>query len=206
MTASEEASLLLFCVFRFFPFIYLVYIKNFFFFSLCEQVFFIFLVICTGQQEVNSLVRKLRRAFPKKTAKTKNTDSIKQNNSLDTEGNNDTDEEEMDMEKAIQNARKAKRKRDKEIPLPEINLDNYSIMPGDDTEIDLLDDDDLGDLQSDEETDQLNLKGLSACQPMWVLPLYSLLPSDKQALVSVNNPSYFFTQWHNIPWRYFTAL
>lgn len=106
---------------------------------------------------------------------------------LETEGEVEIDEEEMelDMQKAIRNARKAKRKHKGEVTLPDINLDNYSVIPGDDTEVDLLEDDDLGDIESDEDEDALNLRGLAVCQPMWVLPLYSLLPSNKQALVSI---------------------
>lgn len=105
----------------------------------------------------------------------------------ETEGKVEIDEEEieLDMQKAIQNVRKAKRKHKGEVTLPDINLDNYSVIPGDDTEVDLLEEDDLGDIESDEDEEALNLRGLAVCQPMWVLPLYSLLPSNKQALVSI---------------------
>ncbi|KAJ4445445.1 hypothetical protein ANN_07250 [Periplaneta americana] len=140
------------------------------------------LVFLTGQQEVNCLVRKLRRAFPFHSKK-KGTKAAQTLANGDAESE-DEGEVELDMQKAIHNARKARRKRQgSEVVLPEINLDSYSVVPGDDTEADLLgNDDDLGDIESDEE-DQLNLRGLAACQPMWVLPLYSLLPSDKQAQV-----------------------
>ncbi|PSN50887.1 putative ATP-dependent RNA helicase kurz [Blattella germanica] len=154
------------------------------------------LIFLTGQQEVNTLVRKLRRAFPfqkkkKESGKNEkhpeNKDNGNETKCSDEDKISSADEEEMemDMQKAIQNARAAKKKQDKVITLPDINLDNYSIMPGDDTELDLLgaDDDDLGEIESDEEADQLNLGGLSSSQPMWVLPLYSLLPSYKQAQV-----------------------
>lgn len=111
-------------------------------------------------------------------SETKNMDS-------DTDEKAEADEEEMelDMQKAIQNARRAKKKRKGEVTLPDINLDNYSVIPGDDTEFDLLGQDGVEDIESDD--DEIHMRGLAACQPMWVLPLYSLLPSNKQALVSI---------------------
>jgi ATP-dependent RNA helicase DHX37/DHR1 len=154
-----------------------------------------FTLLVTGQQEVNVLVRKLRRAFPfydRRKENKKNKGQISRNKSenmdLEREGKVVVDEEEMelDMERAIQNARKAKRNQKGEVALPDINLDNYSVIPGDDTEMDLLGEDNLGDIESDEDEDQLNLRGLAACQPLWVLPLYSLLPNNKQALVSIS--------------------
>jgi ATP-dependent RNA helicase DHX37/DHR1 len=152
--------------------------------------------LLTGQQEVNVLVRKLRRAFPfhdgkKQNAKNKGQNSRSEcdNRDLETEGEVAFDEEEveLDMQRAIQNARKAKRNRKGEVTLPDIDLDDYAVIPGDDTELDLLGDDDVGDIESDEDEDQLNLRGLAACQPLWVLPLYSLLPSNRQALVSISS-------------------
>lgn len=140
-------------------------------------------------------MRKLQRAFPfhdKRKGNKKNKGQISRNESenrgIEMEGEVIVDEEEMelDMQKAIQNARKAKKNRKGEVALPDINLDNYSVVPGDDTEVDLLGEDDLVDIESDEDEDQLNVRGLAACQPLWVLPLYSLLPSNKQALVSIS--------------------
>ena len=60
-------------------------------------------------------------------------------------------------------------------------------MPTDDTEGDLIADEDLDDFEEGEtsEADQV----LKAChQPLWVLPLYSLLPSSKQARVFEKPP------------------
>jgi ATP-dependent RNA helicase DHX37/DHR1 len=154
-----------------------------------------FTLLLTGQQEVNALVRQLRGAFPSHDGRKenkKNKGQISRNGSknrdLETEGEVVVDEEEMelDMQRAIQNVRKANRNRKGEVALPDINLDNYSDIPGDDTEVDLLGEDDLGDIESDEDEDHLNLRGLAACQPLWVLPLYSLLPNNKQALVSIS--------------------
>jgi len=158
----------------------------------CESLSSNFAFLSIGQQEVNRLVRKLRSAFPfhnrrKENKKNKRQMSRSETENLDshTDEKVEDDEEEMelDMQKAIQNARAAKKKRKGEVTLPDINLDNYSVIPGDDTEVDLLGQDGVEDIESDD--DQLHVRGLAACQPMWVLPLYSLLPSNKQALVSI---------------------
>jgi ATP-dependent RNA helicase DHX37/DHR1 len=159
-------------------------------------------LLSTGQQEVNSLVRRLRRAFPFHDRKKENENKSQiprnetENMESETEWKGEVDEEEMelDMQKAIQNARKVKRKQKREVTLPDINLDSYSIIPADDTEVDLVGEDDLGDIESDEDGDELNLRGLAACQPMWVLPLYSLLPSNKQALVSSSSVLHLMLQ------------
>ena len=158
----------------------------------CECLSSNFTFLSIGQQEVNRLVRKLRSAFPFHNRRKENKNNKRQMSRSKTENMDshtdekvEADEEEMelDMQKAIQNARRAKKKRKGEVTLPDINLDNYSVIPGDDTEVDLLGQDGVEDIESDD--DQLHMRGLAACQPMWVLPLYSLLPSNKQALVSI---------------------
>lgn len=58
----------------------------------------------------------------------------------------------------------------------------YSAVPNDDTEIDLLGDEDDNEDLDDLECPAELLEGSK--QPLWVLPLYSLLPSHKQAQVS----------------------
>ena len=167
---------------------FIVHISTF-----CESLSSDFTFLSIGQQEVNRLVRKLRTAFPfhnrrKENKKNKRQMSRSENENMDshTDEKVEVDEEEMelDMQKAIQNARRAKKKRKGEVTLPDINLDDYSVIPGDDTEVDLLGQDGVEDIESDDD-DQLHVRGLAACQPMWVLPLYSLLPSNKQALVSI---------------------
>ncbi|KAJ9589594.1 hypothetical protein L9F63_017179, partial [Diploptera punctata] len=136
------------------------------------------LIFLTGQQEIDALVRKLQKSFPARNVKNRNNNSSKSDKCLETENCSISDEEEieMDMKRAIQNDRKAKKKHNKDITLPEINLDNYAVVPGDDSEADLVE-------ESDEDEDAVNLIGSSTCQPLWVLPLYSLLPSHKQAMV-----------------------
>lgn len=103
------------------------------------------LIFLTGQQEVKTLVRRLRNAFPLRH-----------------------------KTKILQLERKTRRKKKVKV-LPEINLDDYSVFSDNE---DLLSDDDLND-DSDEEKQAI----LSANQPLWVLPLYSLLPTNKQAEV-----------------------
>ncbi|XP_057318023.1 probable ATP-dependent RNA helicase kurz [Microplitis mediator] len=151
------------------------------------------LIFLTGQHEVNSVVQKLRKAFPyKKKRWTATKSTIKNKDSEDNDSNNDDDDDDDEAEElnAMNAIRRIKNKRKLEtINLPKINLDNYSAVPTDDTQEDFFDDDaddnDDVNLDEDEEEDEdiLELKGLSGSQPMWVLPLYSLLPAHKQSKV-----------------------
>lgn len=127
------------------------------------------LIFVTGQQEVNTLVRKLRKAFP---VRRKNTPTNKNSNCERSGSGSDDDEIEQGLKRALKNKRKQKR-------VPDINLDDYSI-PGD-NENDS--DEDLSNVESDDEEIIVNNS-----QPMWVLPLYSLLPSHKQAEVFKDPP------------------
>lgn len=63
---------------------------------------------------------------------------------------------------------------------------SYSTSLTDDTHEDLINARDNEDnLDEDEDEDEIiDFKLLSNTQPLWVLPLYSLLPSDKQAKVN----------------------
>lgn len=99
------------------------------------------LIFLTGQQEVKTLVRKLRNAFP------------------------------LRHKTQILQMQRVKSKKIK--VLPKINLDDYSICDDND---DLLSSEGELSEDSDQET-------LSTTQPLWVLPLYSLLPANKQAEV-----------------------
>ncbi|KAK2522757.1 hypothetical protein Q9233_010116 [Columba guinea] len=128
------------------------------------------LVFLTGQAEVHSLCRRLRKAFPfQKT---------------NTAGGND------DREESVEEMRKFKksRRRRKVMTLPKIDLDNYSVVPVDegDEDRDAESDDDVagsdidldlgdGDSEEDEKSD--------SSLPLYVLPLYSLLAPEKQAKV-----------------------
>ncbi|KFO03858.1 putative ATP-dependent RNA helicase DHX37, partial [Balearica regulorum gibbericeps] len=132
------------------------------------------LVFLTGQAEVHSLCRRLRKAFPfKKT----------------TSAGDD------DKEESVEEIRKFKksRKRKKVMTLPKIDLDNYSVVPADegDEDRDAETDDDIagsdidldlvdGDSEEDEKPD--------SSLPLYVLPLYSLLAPEKQAKVFRSPP------------------
>ncbi|KFV77266.1 putative ATP-dependent RNA helicase DHX37, partial [Dryobates pubescens] len=129
------------------------------------------LVFLTGQAEVHSLCRRLRKAFPfQKATNTAGADGAK--------------------EESVEEIRKFKksRKRKKMLTLPKIDLNNYSVVPVDegdedrdaDTDDDIAGSDidlDLGD--GDSEEDEKSDSSL----PLYVLPLYSLLAPEKQAKV-----------------------
>ena len=61
----------------------------------------------------------------------------------------------------------------------------YSTTPTDDTQDDLneMAGDESDDELDDDEDDGINLSGVTNMQPLWVLPLYSLLSSQEQAKV-----------------------
>lgn len=61
---------------------------------------------------------------------------------------------------------------------------SYSVIPTDDTHQDLIDVQNDEDEDEDEDEDVIDFKGLADAQPLWVLPLYSFLPSHKQARVN----------------------
>uniref|UniRef100_F7F3D3 Activating signal cointegrator 1 complex subunit 3 n=1 Tax=Ornithorhynchus anatinus TaxID=9258 RepID=F7F3D3_ORNAN len=126
------------------------------------------LVFLTGQAEVHSLCRRLRRAFPFHTRQ---------------EENHEKEED------SVEEMRKFKKSKPKKT-LPKINLDNYSAMPvdegdedregerddeedavGSDIDLDLGDEDTEGGEKPD------------SSLPLYVLPLYSLLAPEKQAQV-----------------------
>lgn len=146
------------------------------------------LVFVTGQQEVKYLVKKLRCLFPyterRKEATFEKSEESEEKDQLDY-----SDDDELDrifnVRKAIKHQKKNKKQFVKQMNLPKINLDNFQ-MPGDDTEADFNEHDLLDD---DEETDEIDVKlnemmgAGGSSHPLWVLPLYSLLPSHKQARV-----------------------
>lgn len=122
------------------------------------------LVFVTGQKEVNSLVRKLRSAFPLRNKKKYLREVQKNRNE-----NNKDDEIDEELEMSLKRRKKQKTK-----IVPEINLDDYS-LPDDHGESE------NSEMESDEDDEDIPV--LSSNQPLWVLPLYSLLPSHKQSKV-----------------------
>lgn len=147
------------------------------------------LIFLTGQQEVNNLVRKLRKAFPYKVSDKLSSKKLeKKNNENETKGNssdqNDSDQDEYDIRMAIKEAKRAKKRLASQVLLPLVNLDDYQ-LPVDDTEADLLEqsDDENSEDELGSDTNVDNLTALCSKQPLWVLPLYSLLSSYKQQKV-----------------------
>ncbi|XP_011302239.1 probable ATP-dependent RNA helicase kurz [Fopius arisanus] len=157
------------------------------------------LIFLTGQHEVNTVVRKLRKTFPyrKKTwEKRKGAKEAVQKrggnegNNQDKEGESEdhdgTDEDEnFHPESALSRLKRKLKSKAVAKDLPAINLDDYSSIPTDDTQEDLFSEDEDIHLDADEEDDEfaLDLHDVTTSQPMWVLPLYSLLPAHKQARV-----------------------
>ncbi|KAJ6656586.1 hypothetical protein lerEdw1_003473 [Lerista edwardsae] len=134
------------------------------------------LVFLTGQAEVHSLCRRLRRAFPFR----RNT----------PQGNNQPEKE--DSAEEMRKFKKSKPK--KNMMLPKINLDNYSITPLDEGDEDRdVGDEDENDEDADVAGSDLDLdlgegsldedEKPDSSLPLYVLPLYSLLAPEKQAKV-----------------------
>lgn len=147
------------------------------------------LVFLTGQKEVTNLVRKLRKAFPCKApekgkGKGKGKKAAKDANAtaVSTYDPYDSDQDEFDIRMAIKEAKKAKKKFATDLRLPKVDLDNYK-LPEYDTEADLHEQDDESDTELGTDTNLEHLTALSSRQPLWVLPLYSLLPTHKQQRV-----------------------
>ncbi|XP_053557822.1 probable ATP-dependent RNA helicase DHX37 [Bombina bombina] len=133
------------------------------------------LLFLTGQAEVHSLCRRLRRSFPY------------HGKSVHDEGG------EKDSPEEVKKFKKAKPKQS--VSLPKINLDAYSALPLDegDEDRDAVEDDedaecsdidlDLGDGGSEEDEKS------DPSMPLYVLPLYSLLAPEKQAKVFLPPPN-----------------
>lgn len=131
------------------------------------------LIFVTGQQEVKLLVRKLRGAFPMKN---KNK-IIEAQKSLGNNKHKKIKEYNDQFNKPSQKKEKHKKMK----ILPKINLDDYSLPQDHDEDNDEEDDNIQDDLLSD--TDENEATTLTSDQPLWVLPLYSLLPTHKQSMV-----------------------
>ncbi|XP_061673457.1 probable ATP-dependent RNA helicase DHX37 [Syngnathoides biaculeatus] len=130
------------------------------------------LVFLTGQAEVHSLCRRLRKAFPFRKGNTATGDN----------------EEEADTSEGMKRFKKTKQR--KSVSLPRIDLDNYSALPVDegdeDREAGIAEDEgsdlDIGDDPGDTE------EKADPSIPLYVLPLYSLLAPEQQAKVFRPSP------------------
>ncbi|MCJ8735079.1 hypothetical protein PDJAM_G00242710 [Pangasius djambal] len=124
------------------------------------------LVFLTGQAEVHSVCRRLRKAFPYRP-------------------NNIQHPETDDTSEGLRKFKKQKQK--KSVSLPRIDLDNYSALPVDEGDEDrqagIDDDDDEGsDLDLGDQPEDTEEKADPSI-PLYVLPLYSLLAPEQQAKV-----------------------
>ncbi|GFS92065.1 probable ATP-dependent RNA helicase DHX37 [Nephila pilipes] len=129
------------------------------------------LVFVTGEKEVQRLCKLLKEAFPFKNISDSYSSKKEQNNSLSD----------------VPNQLKGKKKRpnvegsDSFCSLPiEINLDNYSVEP--------LNTEDMQHQQSDDEGNEPSnenfiKKKFESSSPLYVLPLYSILPFEEQEKV-----------------------
>ncbi|XP_074640669.1 putative ATP-dependent RNA helicase DHX37 [Tubulanus polymorphus] len=123
------------------------------------------LVFVTGQQEVLTLCQKLRKTFPSLVKKTDSTGESEQPKTADESSTKPV--------------------------LPKIDLDSYSIMPEDeeaDLDLDTHHDEEEDEAENEDENihddeEDSSLKAIDMKNPLYVLPLYSLLSSDKQAKV-----------------------
>ncbi|CAG9833375.1 unnamed protein product [Diabrotica balteata] len=130
------------------------------------------LIFVTGQQEVNYLVRKLKKAFP---LRHKNK-ILQQNEQLKKDDKVfESEDDDLGKKKTPKNKNKIK-------IIPEINLNDYSI-PGDNENID----EEFSDLEDDED-DKVDETVISNAQPLWTLPLYSLLSTSQQQKVFESPP------------------
>nr|XP_053631312.1 probable ATP-dependent RNA helicase kurz [Cherax quadricarinatus] len=145
------------------------------------------LIFLTGQQEVNSLVRKLRATFPMHA-------ESRYNKQTDVSGYKRKKLQLKNMKKTVNESAS------KKIILPEVKLENFISALPDDAEGDLagdvadledrgavdFDDSDL-DLDDDDDDAVLSSKKFGAQeepeQSLWVLPLYSMLPPERQQMV-----------------------
>ncbi|KAJ8869164.1 hypothetical protein PR048_030734 [Dryococelus australis] len=137
------------------------------------------LVFLTGQQEVKSIVRKLRKSFPLHRSEGDKTHTM---------------EDREDEEAGPRHRRKrARRGKQHQKTLPEVKLDSYPTAPrGPEDKEEQADgwgsgESVLGEDDLDDVGDWLG--PIATRQAIWALPLYSLLPSAKQAEVFKPPPS-----------------
>jgi len=158
------------------------------------------LIFVTGQQEVTTLVKKLRRKFPgKDLAAAAADDSGEQDKSKGKgkgkgkgkpKGKRRADEDEDDANKDLEVPQMAPQTADSALGLPEEDPAEMAPTAGDDRtadpDFDMLSDDDDDDIDgnmSDEDfPDDQNADDREA-GPLHVLPLYALLPPAQQMLV-----------------------
>lgn len=138
------------------------------------------LVFVTGRNEVNTLCRKLKKAFP----------AVKVNQDNDESNPIDPSEEVAKAKKRSKKIRQSNKPKKVGDLLPSINLDDFStdgqapLVAGVDEESDVESAPD-----SDDEIDSLHSSTVdSTCEPLYCLPLYSMLPKHRQDAVFKKPP------------------
>ncbi|XP_042856510.1 probable ATP-dependent RNA helicase kurz [Penaeus japonicus] len=137
------------------------------------------LIFLTGQQEVNTVVRKLRTTFPSHSG-----------------SHGETKKSAYQRKKEELKAKKERRKsgQPEKVVLPKVKLEDFVSAFPDDAEGEVEDfmteiedrgvvDHEDSDLDLDEEEEDEEGRRNELEQPMWVVPLYSMLPPEKQQMV-----------------------
>ncbi|XP_037092523.1 probable ATP-dependent RNA helicase DHX37 [Pollicipes pollicipes] len=150
------------------------------------------LIFVTGQNEVNDIIRRLKKAFPYKPPSKQ--EVKKKAREAPDASNESTSAEKMpelteEEEEAIFFNPKLKRQKKSKAAadLPEINLDSYAIQPPAEEGEDLLEGSDVDPDDLEEEDDEAERAAAAAPgaahQPLYVLPLYAMLSTERQAQV-----------------------
>ncbi|XP_063237576.1 probable ATP-dependent RNA helicase kurz [Bacillus rossius redtenbacheri] len=127
------------------------------------------LIFLTGQQEVNSVVKKLNKTFPLRGSR------------AGAEGVDDGEDDGARRKKKMKRKEKKARRR----VIPEVKLDDYPAGPPqpDEEEGEGYGSEEGSDRDDDVAEASEWLGPPASRQPVWALPLYSLLPSAKQTEV-----------------------
>ncbi|GAA5901715.1 ATP-dependent RNA helicase ECM16 [Sporobolomyces salmoneus] len=148
------------------------------------------LVFCTGQNEIVSLVKKLEKKFgPKAIAARK--ERLKQAAMRSKFGRSRTDEDEEALDEEVAKKLNGKADIGDDLEVEEVELGEDKDLAAD-VDDGVYNDDDEDALESDDEEEDHALKGLDleedSEEPLHILPLYSLLPTEKQMKVFEEPP------------------
>ncbi|CAG0917370.1 unnamed protein product [Notodromas monacha] len=142
------------------------------------------LVFLTGQQEVNTLCRKLRRTF----GAHRRENGVKTGDGEEDVKEEAAEEQEMNqLLKKVKSLKKTGPMRTRQKVGKKVDLDAYSCIP----QMESMDQEGDEDFESDSDHDDFDadvaMEGTSS-SPLHILPLYSLLPSWRQSLVFEGPP------------------
>ncbi|GAA6009925.1 hypothetical protein JCM11491_000868 [Sporobolomyces phaffii] len=148
------------------------------------------LVFCTGQNEIISLVKKLEKKFgPKAIAARK--ERLKQA-SMRSKFRSQTDEEDAALDEEVAKKLGGKADVGDDLEVEEVELGEDKDLAAD-VDDGVYNDDDEEALESDDDDEDDALKGIDmeedSEEPLHILPLYSLLPTEKQMKVFAEPPA-----------------